>query len=279
MEQYMNREKTSNSVMISNNRDVHNSVSARYDQVHREIFNNNEQERIVKQLKVILSALDNSQLTALDFGCGTGNITAHLVGLGFDVTSADISPKFLEIIGERHGNTGCCKTEILTGDIDKDLLGQRYDLICIYSVLHHIPDYIYVLQGLASRLNHGGYLYIDHEASEAYWSGEPAYAMLQKECKWRRLAHKIPNMFSLKWIAGKVRRLLDPRYQPEGDLHVWPDDHIEWPLIRNAMEQLKLREVFSEDYLSYQEYYGQELFDRYRGRVSDMRCSVFKKIC
>jgi SAM-dependent methyltransferase len=274
----MNRGKASYKELISNNRDVHNSVSNRYDRVHSEIFNNHEQERIAERLKVILSALENSQLSALDFGCGSGNITRHLVALGFDVISADISPKFLEIIKERYGKTGRCKTEILSGDIEKDLLGKRYDLICIYSVLHHIPDYISVLRGLASRLNPGGYLYIDHEASEAYWSCDPAYAMLQKECKWRRVAHKVPGVFSLKWITDKIRRIQDSRYQSEGDIHVWRDDHVEWPLIRRELEQLQLQNIFSEDYLSYKEYYGRELFDRYRTHVSDMHCSVFQKI-
>lgn len=274
----MNREKSSYSELISNNRDVHNSVSNRYDRVHSEIFNNIEQERIVERLRSILSAFGNSQLTALDFGCGSGNITGHLVALGFDVTSADISAKFLEIIKERYGKAGNCKTEILSGDIDNDLIGQRYDLICIYSVLHHIPDYVSVLRGLSSRLNPGGYLYIDHEASEAYWHSDPAYAMLQKACKWRRVVQKFPSVFSLKWIIGKIRRIHDPRFQPEGDIHVWPDDHVEWPLIRSELEQLQLQEVFSQDYLSYQNYYGPELFDRYRTQVSDMHCSVFQKI-
>jgi ubiquinone/menaquinone biosynthesis C-methylase UbiE len=266
------------SELISNNRKVHDLVATRYDRVHSEIFNNHEQQRIVERLKAISSVLENSNWTALDFGCGSGNITAHLVAMGFDVTSADISPKFLSVINERFGKTGNCKTEILSGDINKDLLDRSYDLICIYSVLHHIPDYISVLQGLAKRLNPGGYLYIDHKASEAYWSSDPDYAKLQQECKWRRVAYKIPCMFSLNWIIGKLRRFHNPRYQPEGDIHVWPDDHVQWSLIRTELEQLQMQEVFSEDYLVYQEYYGRELFDRYSAHVSDMHCSVFRKI-
>lgn len=270
--------QTSHSMLITNNRKVHDSVSSQYDKVHSEIFNTTEQERIAERLKALLSALDNSRLKALDFGCGSGNITAHLVRLGFDVTSADISPKFLEIIKKRYGKAGGCKTEILSGDINKDLLGQRYDLICVYSVLHHVPDYLSVLLGLASRLNPGGYLYIDHEASEVYWSSDSDYAKLQKECKWRRVVYKIPLIFSLKWLISKLRRIHNPRYQPEGDIHVWPDDHVEWPLIKSKLEKLQMQEVFSEDYLAYQEYYGRELFDKYRTRVSDMHCSIFRKI-
>jgi SAM-dependent methyltransferase len=263
--------------MISNNRNVHDSVAAQYDVTHREIFNSVEQCRIATQLTAIKNKLSKPFPTALDFGCGSGNITAHLVTAGFVVTSADVSPRFLDIVQSRHGNTGRCRTEVLSGEMGEDLVGLRFDLICIYSVLHHIPDYISVLKGLAERLNPGGYIYIDHEASDAYWNAVPEYAMLQKACKWRRLAKKLPDIFSAKWITGKFRMMFDARYQPEGDIHVWPDDHIEWALIRQELKRFDLSEIYSEDYLCYREYYGHELFDSYRSRVSNMHCSVFKK--
>jgi SAM-dependent methyltransferase len=48
----------------------------------------------------------------------------------------------------------------------------KFDLITGYSVLHHLPDYVSVIQCLSLFLKKGGVIYLDHEASPFYWKSE-----------------------------------------------------------------------------------------------------------
>jgi SAM-dependent methyltransferase len=277
--QMKNIEKShTHSGKIQENREAHDAVSHIYHKVHSEIFNNIEQNRISDCLKKIHSMLDKPHMTALDFGCGSGNITNHLLALGFDVTAADISAEFLNIVEKCHADSGKLKIELLSGDISNDLLGQQFDLICVYSVLHHVPDYLGLVKGLAGRLRPNGLLYIDHEASAQYWESRPIYDELQNKCKIRRVIKSSPRVFELRWIYSKLRRIFQPRYQLEGDIHVWADDHIEWEAIKEILIPLQLEEVYSQDYLSYKTYYGEQLFHHYENLTTDMHCSIFRRI-
>ena len=41
-------------------------------------------------------------IAALDFGCGSGNLTGHLLKCGAVVTAADVTPRFLDLVRKRH---------------------------------------------------------------------------------------------------------------------------------------------------------------------------------
>src|SRR5258708_36883433 len=77
--------------------------SRRYDRKHPEIFNPTEQARLHGELERALTEIHrgDSSPRALDLGCGTGNITRHLLDLGARVLAADVSPEFLTIAGRR----------------------------------------------------------------------------------------------------------------------------------------------------------------------------------
>ena len=42
---------------------------------------------------------------------------------------------------------------------------------------------------------------------------------------------------------GKVKRIFNPKYANEGDIHVWDDDHIEWDIIDKIMSEKGLKKV------------------------------------
>ena len=67
-------------------------VAHRYDRKHDEIFNPVEQSRLRGSLERATGEIRSGGWRALDIGCGTGNVTAHLLELGFEVTAADVSP-------------------------------------------------------------------------------------------------------------------------------------------------------------------------------------------
>jgi hypothetical protein len=76
----------------------------------------------------------------------------------------------------------------------------------------------------------------------------------------------------------RVHKLfVNPRYEREGDIHVWPDDHIEWPRIYELFEQQGVVIEKEVDYLCYQPRGGERLFDEYRNLCSDMRAVFGRK--
>jgi 2-polyprenyl-3-methyl-5-hydroxy-6-metoxy-1,4-benzoquinol methylase len=160
--------------VVKQNARVHDAVSAKYEETHGEIFNVVEQERLSLCLKQALTYVETAPdiKVALDYGCGSGNLTRHLLGMNLRVVSADISRKFLTMITQRYNDTGRSNTLVLNG---KDLSGigdNQFDFVGVYSVLHHVPDYLPIIREMIRVLRPGGIIYMDHEANESYWAGD-----------------------------------------------------------------------------------------------------------
>jgi len=75
----------------------------------------------------------------------------------------------------------------------------------------------------------------------------------------------------------RVRRFFDSRYSNEGDIHVWPDDHIEWDAIRDVMQKNGCDPLFEEDYLLYRKLYRRDVYERFKGRCADTRAMAFRR--
>lgn len=262
--------------LVERNRQLHNTVAKQYHLIHDDIFNAHEQARIGRRLAEVRQALP-PEAVALDFGCGSGNMTAHLRALEFKVVSADVADEFVALLSKRYESDPAVEPYLLSGDAAADLNGYEFDLICIYSVLHHLPDYLGVLLSLAARVRPGGYIYIDHEASESLWTNDPRYAELQRRVRWHKLRAQWRKVLSWSWYRTRIMMMRDPRYQQEGDIHVWPDDHIEWRRIRAMLGTAGFAEAYSEDYLCYRSHYPQDVFRAFAPVTSDMHCSVFKR--
>ena len=152
-----------NQDQVARNSAIHDKIAKQYDAAHGEIFNDIEQQRIRSALVEVSNLIDGptEKYHALDFGAGTGNLTNHLLTLGFDVTAADVSIESLEVLKTRYN----CRTVLLEDGSTKILNSDSYDLVCLYSVLHHVPDYLALLEELHRICKPGGVIYIDHENS------------------------------------------------------------------------------------------------------------------
>lgn len=77
---------------IARNVALHDRLARKYETTHGEIFNPVEQDRLVRFLTTARDAIrsDGVPQIALDFGCGSGNLSRHLLDLGFQVTAADV---------------------------------------------------------------------------------------------------------------------------------------------------------------------------------------------
>ena len=269
------RNRQQNDNIVELNRKTHDRVAYRYSKIHNDIFNRIEQDRIAERLATLVRQIPGTADT-LDFGCGSGNLTQHLLELGAKVVSADISEKFLQIVKTRFSGHPGHSTYLLSGDPNRDLRGRSFDAVCMYSVLHHVPDYLACLDRLAALVRPGGLIYIDHEASPAFWAGQPQYAELQKLSRFRKLQKNFVKLVQPRWYLNRFKTWRNPRFQPEGDIHVWPDDHIDWRAIDDQLLSQGFEKIVSEDYLVYQPHYGYQDFLNYAGKVSDMRLTVYK---
>jgi SAM-dependent methyltransferase len=260
---------------IDRNVRIHDRIAGRYECTHDEIFNEPEQARLRAALARAVAGLEggSQRLRALDFGCGSGNLTRQLLALGFDVVAADVSPAFLRLIERRHAGESV-STRHLDGESLAGLADESFDLVATYSVLHHIPDYLVAVAEMARVTRPGGVVYIDHEHAPGYWTPDVArdeFLRRARRFDWRKFL--IPREY-----YGKLRRLLiDPHYSNEGDIHVWPDDHIEWDRLAARLASAGCEELFAEDYLVYRAGYRREIYEQYRSRCIDMRVVAYRK--
>lgn len=256
--------------LIEHNIRAHDRVASTYAAKHGEIYNSMEQARLREALGRAMSAVRSGGVRALDFGCGSGNLTEHLQALGADVVAADVSEGFLRQMAAR-GVT----TARLNGRDLSEFPDGSFDLVATYSVLHHVPDYLGAVREMARVLKPGGVLYIDHEAAPSAWSPSPdlqAYRLAMNPP--RSFARRLTNLLNPGWYVVRLKLLKDPRYQPEGDIHVWPDDHIEWGRVE---AEAGVDVVERTEYLLSRRECPPALYAQYVDRCVDMRVLIGRK--
>jgi len=259
---------------VRENIEVHDKVANDYASAHGEIFNEIEQERLSSALKESLQTVKTGckSLTALDYGCGSGNITNQLLNLNINVVAADVSSHFLTLVRQKFS---CERLSTLSLN-GKDLIGveaDSFDFIAVYSVLHHIPDYLAAITELARVCKPGGVIYIDHEHNDEYFFDRPVY----KEFKSKALRIDWRKYFVFSNYVGKIRRWFNPKYSNEGDIHVWRDDCIEFHRIEEILTRLGFEVVWSKDYLHFNKLYRPEIYKKYEKLCTDVRLMVFRK--
>jgi len=214
---------------------------------------------------------DHHSLRTLDFGCGSGNLTGDLLALRVDVTAADVSTGFLDLVKARFKGEPP-KIHQLNGSDLSEFPDQSFDLVASYSVLHHIPDYSAAVPRW-SVCSKGAVIVIDHDASPNAWQPDSELERFRREAtlvEWRKYARPANYLH-------RIRRMFDPKYSNEGDVHVWPDDHIEWGAIEEVMRDNGCEVVLRQDYLLSRRNYRPEVFERYRDRCKDTRVTIFRR--
>jgi len=252
----------SNKKTIEFNRSAHDKIHSTYKKDHVEIYNNVEQERLSLVLTDIINKLRSqkgSTIRCLDYGCGDGNVTSHLVNSNCDVLSCDISEQFLSALKKEYFNKRV-ETLLINGEDLSEIESSSIDLVVVYSVLHHIPDYLCILDEFKRVLTDGGVLLLDHEYSKSYWdmneTNRKKYNILRSSQK-----KSFSRFFRLQnYISWLIRHLINKKYQQEGDIHVWNDDHIEWDKIEAKIQEWSSDYRYSE-YLLYRGGYDDELYN------------------
>lgn len=105
----------------------------------------------------MLAALELSgDERALEFGCGTGLVTALMAGSVQHVTAADSAPGMLEVLDRKRKELGLDNVQTLQADVSAETPPGSYDLIFSSMTLHHIQDVAALFRRLAGLLAPGG---------------------------------------------------------------------------------------------------------------------------
>lgn len=271
-------------LQIRYNKRVHDEQARTYESAHVEIYNEIEQRRIRTLLEEHIATLrrERNEIHAFDFGSGTGNLTGHLLDLGLRVVAADVSPESLVALETRLRGRGDLTTAVLNGTDLEGFRDGQFDVVATYSVLHHVPDYLAIVREFARVVRPGGLIVIDHECCPEYWAGNPTY----REYLAAYHARHAPTRAQL-WLGrarrslslSQWRRFLAQKFlgiNAEGDIHVFPHDHIEWDRIRAALSSCEV--VTETDYLVCRERVEPPpLHEAYRDRCHDMRVGVYRR--
>ncbi|MEK6611368.1 MAG: class I SAM-dependent methyltransferase [Gemmatimonadota bacterium] len=270
---------------IAQNVLAHDAVARTYDAQHPEIFNEIEQARLAAAVREALGAVHPASLPGarvLDVGTGTGNLTAHFLTAGAQVTAADVSPECLRVVREKFDHTGRLESQLLDGRSLAPLPDGAFDVAACYSVLHHVPDYPALVREMARVVRRGGVVYIDHERHDASWKPSAerdafmAEAIVWPPKRWTRFITPANFWKRIKPLLS-WRRWRDPRWMPEGDLHIWPDDHIEWTRVEAALAAAGVKPVAVRDYLLFEARYRRDAWERWRERITDYRTWIGSK--
>jgi ubiquinone/menaquinone biosynthesis C-methylase UbiE len=269
--------------LLERNAIAHDQMAGSYDDKHVEIFNSLEQERLRNTVAEVLSLARIPTPEMLDVGAGTGNLSLRFLAAGCRVCAADVSARSLEQLMRKAPHGSPISTSLLTDD-RLPFAAASFDIVGTYSVLHHIPDYLLAVREMVRVLRPGGLLYIDHEFSDRSWQSDPAleeYRALTKLPLSEHLWHLVRTGEAFTPAFAKtvfMKAFVNRRYEREGDIHVWPDDHIEWSRIGAVLSEAGASVVRSQEYLHYRPRGGQALYDRYRDRCSDLQYVIARKL-
>lgn len=272
--------KTSNN--IGYNQIQHDKVASVYNIKHSEIYNFNEQNRLEESIDFCIKSLNSdSSIKVLDFGAGTGNLSRIFLEKGCVVSACDVSQKSLDVLREKLSSDNL--NTVLCDGLKLPFEDNTFDITTTYSVLHHIPDYISALKEMIRVTKKGGFIYIDHEANENKWNPSKElneYNVLTKQTLWEHIKKlfRTRELFTFDFIKTVfIKFFVNKKYQREGDIHVWKDDHIEWKKIKEFIKKEKYLLFKEEDYLMYKPKGGLDMYEKYSKLTTDTKLIVVKK--
>ncbi|MDD4188412.1 MAG: class I SAM-dependent methyltransferase [Bacilli bacterium] len=267
---------------IKHNQVQHDKVALTYNSKHSEIYNIYEQNRLEKSIDFCIKYVNsNSSAKVLDFGAGTGNLSRIFLEKGCTVTALDVSQKSLNVLKDKLTFNNL--NTVLYNGFKLPFEDNTFDITATYSVLHHIPDYISAIKEMIRVTKKDGLVYIDHEANENKWNPSIElieYNSLTKQTIFEHIKKIFiaKELFTFDFIKTVfIKFFINKKYQREGDIHVWKDDHIEWNKAKELIIEEKCEIFKEENYLMYKPKGGLEIYEKYSKLTNDTKLIVIKK--
>jgi len=134
--------------------------------------------------------------SVLEFGAGSGKLQLALLGLGYDVTSVDLSPRMV-------AQAGKLGAKVEQGDIRDHQLEQKFDaVVAFFHVISYLTTDEDLEKGISNALSHlkpGGVFIFDVWFKDAVLAQKP-------EVRIKRVAHEgteIVRIAEPSWDKGK----------------------------------------------------------------------------
>jgi len=165
--------------------------------------------------------------TVLDLGAGEGSATLPFLELGARVVAVDVSDSQLAEL-QRKCDSYRDRLQVRRVDIGRALrTDEHYDVLVMSSCLHHIPDYISVIEAGANVLSQKGQFFSFQDPIR--------YDTMKPLSHWfHRAAYFSWRMFQGDFFGGVSRALRRARgiY-----LDHCPADNTEYHVVRNGVDQ------------------------------------------
>lgn len=267
---------------ILQNKNIHDKVSKSYNTQHSEIYNPYEQQRLRMVVSKVVKLSLKKNPKVLDVGAGTGNMALKFLIEDCEVFASDVSIKSLGLLQEIANSQKL--TTVLITDQNLPFSDNTFDIVSTYSVLHHIPDYLHTIKEMIRAARPGGLIYIDHEANRNRYFPDSALQEYYKMASYNKYEQilklvRSKKIFSLDFLKSFfIKRFVNSRYKTEGDIHVWPDDHIEWDKIKNVIKENNAEIICEEDYLLYYPKISVEKYEEFMEKCNDTKLIVIKKL-
>lgn len=114
------------------------------------------------------------EMTALDYGCGSGLVTLALQPYLGKITGADSSNGMLAVLKGKLLDRGISNVDTEYIDLEQQHLERRYDLILSSMTMHHVRDVGALIETLVQGINAGGWLAIaDLQAEDGSFHEDP----------------------------------------------------------------------------------------------------------
>jgi ubiquinone/menaquinone biosynthesis C-methylase UbiE len=113
--------------------------------------------------------------SALEFGAGTGIVTAIIAPKVNRITALDPSSGMLSILRKKTSDLGLANISLVEGNMPGDIPSESFDLIYGSMALHHIEDARLALVSMAPHIKPGGSIAIaDIDAGDGSFHNEAA---------------------------------------------------------------------------------------------------------
>jgi ubiquinone/menaquinone biosynthesis C-methylase UbiE len=192
----------------------HDFEAFHYDAMHTDMWGSLQQ-----QINLLVTDLfdhctiENKALSLLDIGCGTGLSSQILLNTKLEhyinqITLLDTSPNMLKYAEEKAKTWGKKYTMI---NAYLDDVNEKFDVIIISSVLHHIPDLEVFLKQVNNVLNSGGFLIHIQDPNGDYINSEE---YLIRKNEYEKVLESLPKKkkiidFIPKTLLKSIKRLLN----------------------------------------------------------------------
>ncbi len=193
--------------------------------------------------KLLIRTLDYAKTYSelpriLDMGAGEGSATLPFLEMGAHVTAIDSSKSQLEKLQTRCSRFST-RLILRCEDVSETLAdkGKKYDIIVANSFLHHVPDYIGLLNQAIGLLKPNGQFFSFQDPLR--YDSLPGFSIL-----FSKFAYFSFRIFQGDLIEGIRRRIRRSRgVYLENSIY----DNAEYHVVRNGVDQDAISRIFEDN--------------------------------